>query len=122
MAAAHPLKIDFEAENLPDKLPDDISLCLFRVAQESLRNTIKHSGATSVQVSIKFKNGGISLSVTDNGSGFDTTTARVKESLGLTSIDERVRAVKGEARINSTVGFGTKVEVSVPVKLQVQEY
>ena len=47
LSAAHPLEIDFEAENLPRDLPQDISLCLYRVTQESLQNVIKHSGAAA---------------------------------------------------------------------------
>ena len=115
LAAAHPLEIDFEAENLPRNLPEDISLCLYRVTQESLQNVIKHSAATSAHVSIKSEQGKIHLSVSDNGNGFDLEAAKVRESLGLISIDERVRAVKGEAKIISAVGAGTKLEVQVPV-------
>jgi PAS domain S-box-containing protein len=115
LAAAHPLKIDFEADNLPRNLPDDISLCLYRVAQESLQNIIKHSAATSVNVSLKSEDDKIHLSVSDNGKGFDTQAAKAKESLGLISIDERVRAVKGAVKIISAVGAGTKIDVQIPV-------
>jgi len=115
LAAAHLLEISFEAENLPRNLPEDISLCLYRVTQEALQNVIKHSEATSAHVSIKSEQGKIHLSVSDNGNGFDLEAAKARESLGLISIDERVRAVKGEANIISAVGGGTKIEVQVPV-------
>ena len=115
LSAAHPLEIDFEAENLPRDLPEDISLCLYRVTQESLQNVIKHSGAASARVSVKLENGEVRLSVSDNGNGFDPSATKAKEALGLISIDERVRAVKGEAKIISAVGAGTKIEVRVPV-------
>ena len=115
LAAAHLLEINFEAENLPRNLPEDISLCLYRVTQEALQNVIKHSAATSAHVSIKSEQGKIHLSVSDNGNGFDLEAAKVRESLGLISIDERVRAVQGEAKIISAVGAGTKLEVQVPV-------
>jgi PAS domain S-box-containing protein len=115
LAAAHPLEIDFEAENVPRDLPEEISLCLYRVTQELLQNVIKHSAATSAHVSIKLEHGVIHLSVSDNGNGFDPEAAKAKESLGLISIDERVRAVKGEAKLISTVGAGTRIEVHVPV-------
>jgi PAS domain S-box-containing protein len=114
ISATHPVEIDFEAENLPRKLSDDISLCLYRVAQESLQNVIKHSKATAVNVSIKSEEGKIHLSISDNGKGFDTEARNGKESLGLISIDERVRAVEGLAKIISTVGEGTIIEVQVP--------
>jgi PAS domain S-box-containing protein len=115
IAAAHSLEIGFEAENLPRDLPQDISLCLYRVTQESLQNVIKHSGAASASVSVKLENGVIHLSVSDNGNGFDPSATKAREALGLISIDERVRAVKGEARVISAVGAGTKIEVRVPV-------
>ena len=115
LAAAHLLEISFEAENLPRNLPEDISLCLYRVTQEALQNVIKHSAATSAHVSIKSEQRKIHLSVFDNGNGFDLEAAKARESLGLISIDERVRAVKGEAKIISAVGAGTKIEVQVPV-------
>jgi PAS domain S-box-containing protein len=115
LSAAHPLEIDFEAENLPRDLPQDISLCLFRVTQESLQNVIKHSGAASARVSVKLESGEVRLSVSDNGNGFDPSASKTKEALGLISIDERVRAVKGDAKVISAVGAGTKIEVRVPV-------
>jgi signal transduction histidine kinase len=115
LAAAHLLEIDFDAKDLPRNLPEDVSLCLYRVTQEALQNVIKHSAATSAQVSIKSEQGKIHLSVSDNGNGFDLEAAKARESLGLISIDESVRAVKGEAKVISAVGAGTKVEVQVPV-------
>jgi PAS domain S-box-containing protein len=115
LAAAHSLEIDFAAENLPRDLPQDISLCLYRVTQESLQNVIKHGGAAAATVRVKFENGEVRLSISDNGNGFDPSVRKAKEALGLVSIDERVRTVKGEAKISSAVGTGTKIEVRVPV-------
>ena len=110
------MKIDFEAENLPRNLPGDVSLCLYRVTQESLQNVIKHSGATSAHVHIKMADGEILLTISDNGEGFDPKAAKAKESLGLISIDERVRAVNGAVRIVSAIRSGTKIEARVPIR------
>jgi PAS domain S-box-containing protein len=115
LAAAHPLEIDFEAADLPRDLPQDISLCLYRVVQESLRNIVKHSEATSARVAIRLADGHIRLSVSDDGKGFDPSASPAKEALGLISIDERVRAVNGEAKVTSAVGAGTTIDVQVPV-------
>ena len=87
----------------------------FERSGESLQNVIKHSAATSARVSIRSVHGKIRLSVSDNGNGFDREAANAKESLGLISIEERVRAVKGEAKVISAIGAGTKIEVYVPV-------
>jgi PAS domain S-box-containing protein len=116
LSAAHSLEIDFKAENLPRNLPDDVSLCLYRVTQESLQNIIKHSGAAAARVSVRLENGEIRLSVSDNGNGFNPGGTKAKEALGLISIDERVRAVKGEAKVISTEGAGTRIEVHVPLE------
>src|SRR6478736_3159970 len=101
LAAAHSVRIDFEAEDLPRDLPLDISLCLYRVTQESLQNVIKHSAATSAKVRIVSVDGKVHLVVSDNGNGFDSASAKIKDALGLINIDERVRAVKGMANIIS---------------------
>ena len=116
LSVVHPVRIDFNAENLPRILPDDVSLCLYRVTQESLQNVIKHSGATNAHIRVKFENDEIRLAISDDGGGFDTKAAKAKESLGLVSIDERVHALKGTVKIVSAIGDGTKVEVRVPFK------
>jgi len=115
LAAAHSVRIDFEAEDLPRDLPLDISLCLYRVTQESLQNVMKHSAATSAKVRIVSVDGKVHLVVSDNGNGFDSAAAKIKDTLGLINIDERVRAVKGKANIISAVGEGTRIEVHIPV-------
>ena len=67
----------------------DISLCLYRVTQESLKNVVKHSGATLAHVSVRSTANEIRLAVRDDGNGFDPDIARVKGGLGLMSIDGR---------------------------------
>ena len=115
LSVTHQLEIDFDAEDVPRDLPQDISLCLYRITQESLQNVIKHGRATSARVRLKVENGSVRLSVSDDGSGFDPSATKAGEALGLRSIDERVRAVKGEVKIVSTVGAGTTIEVEVPL-------
>ena len=115
LVAAHSLKLDFRSEDLPRKLPDEVALCIYRVTQESLQNVVKHSGATEVRVKIELKAGDLRLSIFDNGCGFDMKAAAAKDSLGLISIDERVRGVNGTVRVNSSIGAGTKIEVNIPI-------
>ena len=116
LSSAHPIKIEFHAENLPRVLPDDVSLCLYRVTQESLQNVIKHSNASNAHVDIKLESDEICLLISDDGSGFDTRAGKGKESLGLISIDERVRAINGTVEIDSAIGEGTRIRVRVPFK------
>ena len=112
--SAYPLEITFSAENLPRLLPDDVSLCLYRITQESLQNVVKHSGATSARLFTKAEDGEILLRVSDNGYGFDINATKTKESLGLISIGERVRAVNGIVRITAAIGTGSQIEARVP--------
>ena len=94
-------------------LPDDISLCLYRIAQESVWNSRKHSGAQDVLVSLGATDSHIVLAVEDDGRGFLREAVRGKRGLGLVSMEERVRQVGGQLTIDSTPGRGTRVEVCV---------
>ncbi len=106
----------FESEHVPSSLPEDVSLCLYRVAQESLRNIAKHARAAKVRVVLSGRNDGITLRVEDTGDGFDPKEIRGRGGLGLISMEERVRLVNGDFTIQSQPGKGTKVEVFVPLR------
>jgi signal transduction histidine kinase len=104
------------AAKLTKELPPEASLCLFRVAQEALRNVSRHAHASRVSVSLGPVNGGVRLSVTDDGAGFDKKEQAKRASLGLASMRERVGLVSGRLEIESAVGGGTAVSVWVPGK------
>jgi len=97
-------------------LPEDVSLCLYRVAQESLRNVAKHARDANVRVFLAGSRDGITLRVEDTGDGFDLNEVKGKGGLGLISMEERVRLVSGRFNIKSQSGEGTKVEVFVPLQ------
>jgi PAS domain S-box-containing protein len=121
IAAVHPVKIEFtENKNLPQFLAEDVSLCLYRITQEALQNAIKHSAASRIRVSVKVEGDEIRLLISDNGCGFDIEGVKAKETLGLISIKERIRAVKGIVQIESKIGTGTKIEAHVPLDRAVQ--
>jgi two-component system CheB/CheR fusion protein len=109
------MPVQFTCEKLPAATPEGVSLCLYRIAQESLRNIRKHARATEVRVRLRGEEGGISLLVEDTGDGFDVDKARKTVGLGLISMEERVRLVKGKLMIRSQPGAGTMVEVFVPL-------
>jgi signal transduction histidine kinase len=113
---AHGISIQFEAREVRRNLPPDVALCLYRIAQESLQNVVKHSGAGIVSVSLGYSDGELRLSVSDNGCGFDTSASKNHESLGLVSMDERIRVIKGTVTIDSVPGAGTKVEARAPLR------
>ena len=115
VARSGAVTVRFNATQVPQKLSQDTALCLFRVAQEALRNVVRHAGASSVEVSVSPVDGGLQLAVSDNGTGFDPGTHTGRPSLGLASIRERVNLLEGEVDIDSTEGHGTTVLAWVPV-------
>jgi PAS domain S-box-containing protein len=106
----------FSAENVPEFLSEDISLCLYRVAQESLHNIWKHAGSNRVGVMLRALNEEIELVVEDFGKGFDIESTKGKGGLGLISMQERVRLVGGSLTITTKAGDGTRVQVHVPLR------
>lgn len=95
------------------KIADDAALALYRVTQEALRNVSKHAKASAVAVRLVSEEGRLTLSVADDGVGFDTTKRDYERSLGLVSMTERARLVRGELRIESKPGEGARLEMTV---------
>lgn len=108
------IRVDLDAQAIPAKLPPDKAICLFRVAQEALRNVVRHAGASRVDVSLQHRDGGIALGVRDNGAGFDDSRKHTRASLGLASMRERVRLQSGRIDIESREGHGTAVNAWIP--------
>jgi two-component system sensor histidine kinase UhpB len=109
------IPVKFTGDRFPEGTPKDVSLCLYRVTQESLRNIAKHSKATGARVTLTGKNGGVFLSVEDSGVGFEPAKARVMPGLGLASMEERVRLINGSLSIHSAPGKGTVIEIQAPL-------
>ncbi|HXY13524.1 MAG TPA: ATP-binding protein, partial [Terriglobales bacterium] len=103
----------FKSSKLPNSLPPEISLCLFRVLQEALHNAVKHSGVKRVDVQLREESGEIQLTVSDLGKGFDVAAAMHDRGLGITSMQERVRLVGGRIVIDSKPLGGTTIDVRV---------
>jgi PAS domain S-box-containing protein len=107
------LRVDLDP--LPAVVGKDRALCLFRVAQEALNNMNRHSGASAASISLRQEDGGILLTVRDNGIGFDPGSSGVSRSLGLASMRERVRLVDGSLDIESAPDQGTVIVAWIPV-------
>jgi two-component system, NarL family, sensor kinase len=100
---------------ITDPVPKDVALCVYRVAQEALRNVVKHAGTEEARVSLIGSGRDLILTVQDRGVGFDAAEVRSREGLGLSSMGERVRLVRGELAVDSGPGRGTTVTVRVPL-------
>lgn len=112
------MDIDFRSHDVPNRLPPEIGLPLFRVLQEALQNVAKHSGVKRIEVRLLGESGEIHLIVRDSGRGFNIEAARKGRGLGLTSMEERVRLVNGMMLIESKPQEGTTIHVRVPFGLQ----
>jgi signal transduction histidine kinase len=105
--------VTFTHANVPDGLPHDVTLCLFRVAQEAVQNAIKHGVAPNVAVHLGADNHALFLTILDDGKGFDVRGDWGK-GLGLISMSERLELIGGTVQFHSSPGAGTRVEVSLP--------
>lgn len=108
-----PVEVGFRAESVPDGLPKRIAVCLYRVLQEALQNAIKHSFASRVDVLLRGSGDSLELTVRDGGVGFDRD--ETQGGLGLTSMQERLKALDGEIVIESCRGQGTLIRARVPL-------
>jgi PAS domain S-box-containing protein len=109
------LAAEFESFAVPQSVPHDVALCLYRIAQESLRNAGKHAGGTTVHVTLRGTDGELTLLVEDRGVGFDRDIVKDKRGLGLVSMEERVRLVGGTLAVTSRPGAGTRIVARVPL-------
>jgi PAS domain S-box-containing protein len=117
-AKQHEVDIEFIDENVPNRLSNDISLCLFRVAQEALHNAVKYSGVTEFSVEVRGTGDEIRLVVRDGGAGFDAQEAKKNRGLGLQSMQERVHLVHGTFTVESNPGKGTRIVAAVPLSTE----
>jgi PAS domain S-box-containing protein len=114
-AKQHKVSVEFKEENVPIHLSKDVSLCLFRVAQEGLHNAVKYSGTTQFTVILRKIANEVRLEVRDSGIGFDVEKAKRNRGLGLVSMQERIHLVGGTFFVDSTPGEGTRIVAVVPL-------
>ena len=110
----HHLEVQLVHHDFPRRIPMEITLCLFRIAQEALRNVVKHSGAAEAKVEVFADDGRIDLSISDCGAGFRPEAAKEADGLGLISMRERLRTVRGHLSIESKPRQGTRIHARVP--------
>lgn len=116
--AQHKVEIDFKSHDLSGPLPFHVVLSLFRVLQEALHNSARHSGSRHFEVELFGASQAIHLTVHDSGLGFDPQAAKMGRGLGLTSMQERLKLVRGEFSIDSQPRNGTTIHARVPLSLE----
>ena len=111
----HSLEVRFTNKDVPFDLSQDISLCLYRIAQECLSNVIRHSGVREAKVELLGTGKEIQLRVSDAGRGFDAESLKTSDGLGFISMRERLRLVGGKISLESRPLQGTTIEAIVPL-------
>jgi two-component system sensor histidine kinase UhpB len=116
------LTVTFASNGDFESTSTEAALCLYRVAQESLRNVVTHAHARNVEVFLQRVGDDAELTISDNGDGFAVTAVRERShGLGLISITERVRLVGGTVSIVTELRQGTRVRVQIPANGHVLE-
>jgi len=110
------MEIEFKSSEGLGSVSPDVGLCLFRVLQEALHNAARHSGVGRVEVQLSEDAGEVHLVINDQGRGFEIERAMQGKGLGLTSMQERVRLMKGKIHIRSTPMAGTTIHVQLPFR------
>ena len=109
------IAVVFTPENVPDNIPNDISLNIYRIIQEGLSNIVKYAKTKNAYVFLEGTDHQLTLSVRDTGVGFDADEVKHKTALGLGSMRERARLVNGTFRVTSEPQKGTCIKVTIPL-------
>jgi len=117
----HSVRLEVKLAEIPDNLPHDTGLCLFRIAQEALNNIARHAEASRAEVALRRVDGGLQLAVKDDGIGFDPVQHHGNTGLGLGSMRQRVFLLGGKVEIESAPGRGTTIRAWVPLKEERRE-
>jgi signal transduction histidine kinase len=107
------LEIDLTARGVEEPVSEEVSTALFRITQEALTNIVRHARASHVRAELEEREGRLTLTIADDGAGFDPRTAENAPSLGLLGIRERAARLGGEVRVQSAPGSGTMLAVTV---------
>jgi signal transduction histidine kinase len=105
------MDVSVSTDLVADDLPDDYKTCIYRVVQEALHNCSRHSNATAVRIQVLQEPERLTLSIRDNGRGFDV---RQSKGLGLLGVEERVARLAGKCQIHSEPGTGTVLAIELP--------
>jgi signal transduction histidine kinase len=110
------IKINLYCNGLDEHFDGNIETILYRVIQECVTNVIKHANATRLDISLNKDEDGVSVTIEDNGKGFDVNEARKQDGIGLKNIETRIHFLQGQVEFDSSPGNGTLVSIHVPLQ------
>jgi signal transduction histidine kinase len=107
------LRVEVEADNAPEEMPEEHRTCVFRTVQEAVHNAARHSGATQARVRVEMSEGSrVRVSIQDDGRGFNPSE---ETGLGILGMQERVTRLGGSLRLDSAPGRGSIVWFDLPL-------
>ncbi len=109
------IAVEFTSRKVPTAMRREIASCLYRVAQEALRNIAKHSNARSANINLYVSDGYVRLRIEDNGKGFQMAALKASSGLGIASMRERTHLINGKFSLISEPGKGTQVVADIPL-------
>ncbi len=116
LGRAHSVAMTCTAEGDFGAITADAALCVYRIAQEALRNVIAHAGASHADVRLRQMDDQAQITIADDGRGFDATNRVERDTgLGLVSMSERARIIGGTVSIVSALNQGTRVQATIPM-------
>jgi two-component system, NarL family, sensor kinase len=116
LSALQPFKINCEFHALEKRMPASTEIVVYRIVQELLNNAVKHSGATNILAQVIRQDNSLSITIEDNGKGFDISNAGFKRGAGLSNIQSRVDYLKGHMDIESTSAKGTSIHIDCNIE------
>jgi signal transduction histidine kinase len=111
------IAVEFQTDGFLENVPEEMRTCVYRVVQESLTNCARHSRAKTVRIDLHGGLTEVSLTVRDDGVGFDPTRSNGR-GLGLIGIEERVHELGGEVAVESQPGKGTVLSIVIPLNTE----
>lgn len=107
------VKFDLKIYTNSANLSKQIQVFTYRIIQEFLNNSLKHAGANKISIIIREKSPNLSLTISDNGKGFDIST--VKKGKGIHSIEFRLKALNAIYNFSTSKGYGTSLNAQIPI-------
>jgi two-component system, NarL family, sensor kinase len=107
------LKVHFQSYNFDKRLDQTVEVTIYRIIQELINNTLKHAEATEVYVQLNQDDQHLTISVEDNGKGFDINKLNQTKGIGIQNIENRVAYLNGKIDIQSSEGKGTLTFIEI---------
>ena len=109
------IQVTFNNLNLHERLENSVEIVMYRIIQELVNNVIKHAQTQHIFIQLSINEHQLTLTVEDDGKGFDVNKIDNLKGFGLTNIQSRVNYLKGKLDIDSSEGKGTSVFIEIPV-------